>query len=474
MENRAEDKARPAPKVNIVQSVQAAPGPKVVKEGDNSSLLALLKVEADARGAGTEPELLFLIANETRKLVRARQVFVLRRKSAEDFQVKAVSSLDAVDRNSPLVRWIERLTRRLGEESGLSDPREFTLPAYCNDDDPEARTYPFANMLWIPFNLRDGDTFAGALLAREQIWQEADMVVARRLADCFAHAWAALRGERRLKRVSPLRSRLLMAGAVAALLCLAFPVPLTVLAPGQIVPRDPYVVAAPIEGIVDEIVVEPNTVVTEGSPLLRLVDTTLRNELELSESQVRVAETKLKREAQAAFEESDAKRELRLAMSELQLKQAERNYASDLLSKASISAPVAGVAVFSSRKDWKGRPVAAGERIMEIADPKNVEVEVRLPVGDSISLQQGARVKLFLDSDPLNAREAQVIHVSHEAAPDATSVLSYRVVARLADPDASVPRIGEHGTAQLFGERVALFYYLFRRPITALRQHTGL
>ena len=474
MEKRAEDKVRPTPKVNIMQPAQQQPGPKAVKEGDNSSLLALLKVEADARGAGSEAELLFLAANEMRKLVRARQVFVLRRKTAGRFHVKAISSLDAVDRSSPLVRWIERMVERLNDDSGLAEPREFTLPAYCDGDDPEAKTYPFANMLWIPFNLRDGDTFAGTLLAREQIWQEADMVVARRLADCFAHAWAALQGTRRLKRASPWRSRLLMGAAAAAVLCLAIPVPLTVLAPGQIVPKDPYVIAAPIEGIVDEIVIEPNTRIAEGDLLLRLVDTTLRNELELSESQVRLAETKLKRDAQAAFEESEAKRELRLAMSELQLKQAERNYASDLLSKASLSAPVAGVAVFSSRKDWKGRPVAAGERIMEIADPGNVEVEIRLPVGDSINLKPGARVKLFLDSDPLNAREAEVVHVSHEAAPDATSVLSYRVIARLADPDTSVPRIGEHGTAQLFGDSVALFYYLFRRPITALRQHTGL
>jgi multidrug efflux pump subunit AcrA (membrane-fusion protein) len=474
MEESAAEKARPAPRVNIIQPTRSPSGPKVVREGDNSSLLALLKVEADARGAQTEAELLFLIANETRKLVRARQVFVLRRKRADSFHVKAVSSIDAVDRNSPLIRWIERVTSRLRKDSGLSEPREFTLPAYCDEAEAEAKTYPFANMLWVPFNLRDGDTYAGALLAREQTWQEADIVVARRLADCFSHAWAALQGIRRLKAASPWGSRLMLATGLAALLCLAIPVPLTVLAPGQIVPRDPYVVAAPIEGIVDEIVIEPNTQVGEGDLLLRLVDTTLRNELELSESQVRLAETKLKRDAQAAFEEADAKRELRLAMSELQLKQAERNYASDLLSRATLSAPVAGVAVFSSRKDWKGRPVAAGERIMEIADPGNVELEVRLPVGDSISLEQGARVKVFLDSDPLNAREATVVHVSHEAAPDATNVLSYRVIARLADPAGAVPRIGEHGTAQLFGDSVALFYYLFRRPITALRQHTGL
>ena len=76
----------------------------------------LLKAEADARQAANERELTFLIVNETRKLVRARQVFVLRRKRAGRFQVKAVSSLDAVDRSSPLIRWIERIVRRFGHQ----------------------------------------------------------------------------------------------------------------------------------------------------------------------------------------------------------------------------------------------------------------------------------------------------------------------------------------------------------------------
>ena len=87
-----------------------ASAPTPVKDNDNSSLLALLKVEADARAAETEKELQFLIANESRKLARARQVFVLRRHRGDSFQVKAVSSLDAVDRNAPLIQWIERIS----------------------------------------------------------------------------------------------------------------------------------------------------------------------------------------------------------------------------------------------------------------------------------------------------------------------------------------------------------------------------
>jgi len=99
--------------------------PRSVNNASNASLLSLLKTEADARKAANQRELNFLIVNETRKLVRARQVFVLRRKRAGRFQVKAVSSLDAIDRSSPLIRWIERIVRRLHQDTGLDELREF-------------------------------------------------------------------------------------------------------------------------------------------------------------------------------------------------------------------------------------------------------------------------------------------------------------------------------------------------------------
>ena len=45
--------------------------------------------------------------------------------------------------------------------------------------------------------------------------------------------------------------------------------------------------------------------------------------------------------------------------------------------------------------------------------------------------------------------------------------LGYRIT------EDAIPRIGLRGTAKVYGEKVSLFYYLFRRPITYLRQHLG-
>ena len=110
---------------------------------------------------------------------------------------------------------------------------------------------------------------------------------------------------------------------------------------------------------------------------------------------------------------------------------------------------------------------------MEIADRAHVMARVMVPVEDSIVLQDDARVKLFLDSAPLHAVEATLDHASHGAEMGENNVFAFRAEARLA-PDAELPRLGVRGTAEVFGPRSTLLLYLFRRPLSYVRQHVGL
>ena len=73
----------PAPQVQInggaMRIESAAPKPDLT--GLVNVLQLLLKVERDARQAKTLDELWFLTANETRRALQARQIFVLERTS---------------------------------------------------------------------------------------------------------------------------------------------------------------------------------------------------------------------------------------------------------------------------------------------------------------------------------------------------------------------------------------------------------
>ena len=268
---------------------------------------------------------------------------------------------------------------------------------------------------------------------------------------------------------------MLAGSAVIALALAAFiPVPMASLAPAEIVPDAPYVVAAPIEGIIEDIAIEPNTAVSEGTVLFRFSDTRTRNALEIAEREVLVADAKWRQVVQSAFVDPQAKRELAITQAEFLLKQAERDYARDVLSKTIVRAPRAGLAVFGDKRELIGRPVAVGQRILEIADPAKVALKINLPVEDSALLRTGAQVRVFLDSDPLHPLDGIVSRASHGAKVTEGNQLAFRVDAALTPGQGAPPRLGIRGTAQLFGENVPLYFYLFRRPISFLRQRLGL
>ena len=90
-----------------------------------------------------------------------------------------------------------------------------------------------------------------------------------------------------------------------------------------------------------------------------------------------------------------------------------------------------------------------------------------------IAAKDGARVVVYLDSDPLAPIEATLVRASYQASVTGEGQYAFRLFARLAVDGDRLPRIGTRGTAQVYGERVSLFFYLFRRPITAIRQRLG-
>jgi multidrug resistance efflux pump len=250
-------------------------------------------------------------------------------------------------------------------------------------------------------------------------------------------------------------------------------VPLSALAPAEIVPLDPETITAPLDGTIQTIAVEPNQSVEQGTLLLSFVDTTIRGRLAVAERAGEVSAARERRIQQAAFDDRNARRELTIAAAELRLAIAERDAAADQLARTRVVAGRSGVAVFGTRKDWEGRPVATGERIMQIAASDQVQLRIEMPVKDAPVVRDGARVRAYLDSDPLKPLDATLERATFHATPVAGGGLAYVLLARL-HPDQPGPRLGYRGTAQVFGDKVSLAYYVLRRPLTALRQMVGL
>jgi HlyD family secretion protein len=132
--------------------------------------------------------------------------------------------------------------------------------------------------------------------------------------------------------------------------------------------------------------------------------------------------------------------------------------------------------VFGDSNDWRGRPVAAGERLLLLADPKELGVVIHVAVPDAIAIEPGAEMRLFLHVAPLTPLDGKVIETGYQALLSPDNIASYRIRAKLevAPENKDINRIGFKGTAKLYGPKVALGYLLFRRPMATVREWLGL
>jgi multidrug resistance efflux pump len=450
-----------------------------MESADRSQLgfSTFLQLERAARHAEDEAALGFTLVNETRRLVSYRQAALLDLRGGRP-QVRAVSGVAVLDRNAPMIRWLgrvaERLARASRDEAGPdAAARPVTAAALPDELAREWGEFAAPEGLWCPLIAPDRRVLGALWFSRDQAWSENDRVLLDRLCDAYAHAWAALAGPRpRLRERLP-RRLIAVAGLALLAAALAIPVPQSALAPATVVARDAQVVAAPLDGVIAEMAVEPNQPVRAGDLLFRFDDTQLSSRLEVAERSLGVAQAELRRARQGAFESREQSAEIAVLESRVALRQAELAYARELLGYVEVRAERDGIAVFADADDWIGRPVRTGERVLQIADPASAAVRVDLAVADAIALERGAPVELFLDVDPLHKLPARLTSASYEASPRPDGALAYRVEAAFA-PEVAPPRIGLHGTAKISGETVPLALYLFRRPLAVARQWLGL
>lgn len=431
-----------------------------------------LQLEEAARDAVSLEALHFSMANELRRLIEYRLAAVIAGTApGGGVRVAAVSGVAVLDRDTPMVRWLDRVAGRLAGRAEAGTVHTVDPLALAEHDRSEWAEWFPPEVLWCPLATGDGRTVGALWLARERPWDAVETMMVTRLAGCYAHAWLALTGG----RVRPARHRLslwALGGLLLAGLGLALPVPQSVLAPAEIVPTDPVVVAAPLDGVITHFRVTPNQAVTAGQPLFEFDDTTLKNQATVAERTLGVARAELRQAAQGAMLDRKHGEQVALLDAQAKLREAELDYARSLLARVTVTAGRPGIAVFADVNDWIGRPVVTGQRVLQIADPARVDARIALPVHDSVVLEPGAPVALFLDNDPLAPLPARLATASYESEQTPAGVLSYRLTAVFAS-DLPPPRIGLQGIARVSGQSVPLVLYLFRRPLTALRQWLG-
>ena len=210
-----------------------------------------------------------------------------------------------------------------------------------------------------------GQILGGLWLTRDQPWADHEVTVLQRLSEAYAYAWRAVGPSNSHRWRWGLSRTTTWILAIATLGTLAIPVPMSTLAPAKIVAKDPLIVSAPIDGVIAEILVLPNTVVSEGQVLFKYEDTTFRSEYEAAERNLDVAMAQYRRAAQGSFVEAAQKADVPMLKAEVELRETERNYAHERLTKVEVKAEQAGLLLIHGqvrldREAGRGRPTHHG------------------------------------------------------------------------------------------------------------------
>ncbi|CDK97917.1 conserved membrane protein of unknown function [Magnetospirillum gryphiswaldense MSR-1 v2] len=373
--------------------------------------------------------------------------------------VVALSGAASVETNAPFVLWLDKTIRHLHPDHATLVGGD-DLPAELRDQWGE----------WLPVHgliLPCGS--ATLLFARDEPFTEGEVALLERLADLVGMTRAALLPRKRAFKMPT--GRRAWALAALGLAALFFPVTGSVLAPAESVPAHPIMVRAPLDGVVDKVLVRPNDAVTEGQILFALDATTISGRLDVARQTQATAEAEYRQAAQAMVFDAKAKAQVAILAGKAEEKAAEVRLLENQLARIEAKAPRPGIAVFDDAADWIGRPVVVGEKVMAVADETDTEIEAWVSVVDVGEVRVDGTLTFFLNTDPLSPVKAKVRSVAYEANARPDSTIAHRVRASLTSPQK--PRLGLKGTARIDGDTVPLVWWFFRRPLATIRQFVG-
>jgi multidrug resistance efflux pump len=465
-----------------------------------NDLALLWQLSARARQARSEETLGFTIVNETVSLMPYRQAAWWRAAAHGPGAVAAVSGVPQSDPGAPYVQWLGELFRALGRtapdsapagpgeesEADARAPHDAASPARCRTftaaDVPPLVAADWdawwpAHAVLVPLVDAAGHNRGAVAFARERAFTSAELAMLGELGQVWAHALGAFapraslieRARAALRAGKRRRIALAMTAALTIL-----PVRLTVLAPAEVTAKDPFVVRAPLDGVIERVDAQPNQRVAAGAPLFELDSTTLASRYAVANKAFDAAQEEYRQTAQLAVTDDKDRLDMALRKGKVDETAVERDYTARELARVRVTAARAGVAVFADRNDWNGKAVSVGEKVMLLADPASVELTAYVSAADNVDIAPGSTLTLYPQSSPLASYDARIDTVAWRAEPTPEGVLAYRVRASFTDGEAHhLPVLGAMGTARIHGRWVPLIYWLVRRPMTTARQWLG-
>jgi hypothetical protein len=449
-------------------------------QGQIEGLATLLVLNDETKKLSSLREFGFFSTNETHRLIPYHTAFLWKKTDFTQVEIIAQSGSPDVDIHSPLNLVLKELIQKVLTEIKANEMQQIDLDQiefsqYIADDAGRGvfnEALP-SHLLWCPFPNKQQKVTGGLVFFRESAFSDAEIRMLQWLISTYQYTWNVLRKPEFKYNFKTIKQKpLFIVAGILLVAILFFPIHLSVLATGTVVPKDPALISAPMEGVIKSFVVEPGSPVVAGQLLVTMDKADLESNVEVLEKEYLLTQAKLRTAINQSYDKKDSEPDIPILQSQLVIDKAKISYVRELLGKADIKSPIAGIVIFDSKEDWIGQPVKTGEQILLVADPKKVELKIMLPIANAIKIEPKSEGELFLYGQ-LRAIPIRVKTLGYNAKLTPNKTLSYQLSAEFVELK-DIPQLGAQGTVRLYVHRVPLIYYLLRRPLEATRQTLGI
>lgn len=405
--------------------------------------------------------LIFIILNDTVPIVRYDRAVLwkLKPKGEGSPELLGVSGQSQVKKSSDLSRfWVDTIKqlKNIDKPQLISDPN---IP-------------PDHSVLWLPIFSYE-KLALGLWLERwnGEKWSPHDIELLGFLMQGYGAAWERLTKRFTFKVLTEKPVPAVLLGVL--FLTMFLRIPLRVVAPCEVVPKDPTVITAPLEGIIEKIMVQPGDAVKKGDILFEYDKRVPLQELRVEQKKVEIIKSEVDRATAQSYKDKKALNELAIQALKLQKEQLELELAEYRASQLNVKAPSDGIAMFENPDEWHGKPVRIGEKVMVLSDAFKTKVRMWIPEEDNIIIDINKPIKVFLNVHPATSIPAKIIYVSNYTSVTEKAVTSFVAEADWINEQQHDVKLGLKGTAILYGENVSVFYWIIRKPWAYVRRYIG-
>ncbi|MDF2577172.1 MAG: hypothetical protein K0S74_656 [Chlamydiales bacterium] len=414
--------------------------------------------------------LIFQIVNDTYHAISYNRAMLWKYEDKQ-FVLLGISGQTQISKKSPLIDQTQLL---------MSHLKELEKPQILSKDSFKEQVHTIWHKLsadslqpeicWFPI-IQDKQLIGGLWLERwhKEEWLNYELEMLGFITAAYAAAWDKYRNKFNWKKVFRFWGFYL---GIMLLGSFIIHVPLRIVAPCEVVSKDPVAISATLDGTIAQLEVKPGQLVKKGDLLYSYNPEIPLQNLKSFRKQVEVSQAELDRAVSLAFTHNRGLAEieelsLRLRKEKIALETAE--YQAKHLQGF---APKDGIVMLDDPEKWRGSPVTIGEKILQIADPSETKVRMWIPESDNIVLNQNKPIKVFLNVSPNRSFTAQLKYIASYTHVNDKGMPCFTSEANWIEEEENL-KLGLKGSAILYGEDVSLFYWLVRRPWTALRNFIG-